>query len=99
MPLIDDFICSSAKTKAFEESDNEPFMGLGMCTPCEDEPPDLSEQHGSERAIRCCTSVMYVTNQNLGGAQKELLFWHHKLCINMIDLQLLVKPQSVKDQE
>ena len=70
---------------------------MGM--PCENEPPDLKNQDETEKAAHCCKSVTDVTNQNPGGAQKELLFWHQKLCMNMIDLQLLTKPQSVKDQE
>ena len=99
MPLIDDFVCSSAENESFAESDDETFMGLGMCMPCENEPPDLNDQDETEKVIRCCKSVIDVTNQKLGGAQRELLFWHQKLCINVIDLQLLMKPQSVKDQE
>ena len=51
-------------------------MGLGMYMLCENEPPDLSDQHETEKAICCCMSVTDATNQNLGGAQKELLFWH-----------------------
>ena len=37
------------------------------------------------------------TNHNLDNAQKEILHWHQKLCINMQDLQQLLWPQSVRD--
>ena len=43
------------------------------------------------------TCVTDETNQNLTGPQKELLHWHHKLCINMHDLQTLMKPTCYKD--
>ena len=38
------------------------------------------------------------TNQNLSGPQKELLLWQTKLCLNMQDLQKLMKPHVIKDQ-
>ena len=44
-------------------------------------------------------SVTDETNQNLSSAQKELLHWHQKLCINMQDLHQLMKPQNVPDQK
>ena len=69
MPLIDDFVCSSTEKEAFAESNDETFMGLGMCMPCENEPPDLV-QGEAKKAHHCCKSVTDVTNQNLGGAQR-----------------------------
>ena len=49
-------------------------------------------------ALRCCQCVADQTNQNLSGPQKELLLWHTKLCLNMQDLQKLMKPHKIKDQ-
>ena len=37
------------------------------------------------------------TNQNLDNAQKEILYCHKKLCINIQDLQQLIRPQNVRD--
>ena len=49
-------------------------------------------------AHRCCQCVADQTNQNLSGPQKELLLWHTKLCLNMQDLQKLMKPHEIKGQ-
>ena len=43
-----------------------------------------------------CTSVK--ENQNLSGPQRELLHWHQKLCLNMRDLQQLMRPQIFRDE-
>ena len=99
LPQVDDFVCSSAEKGTFAKYSDNIFMGLGMCMLCEKEPPDLKNQDKTEKAHHCCKLVTDVANQNIGGAQKELSFWHQKLCINMIDLQLLMKSQSAKDQE
>jgi len=55
--------------------------------------------YGRACAIKCFSSVADATNQNLTNAQKELLFWHQRLCLNMQDLQQLMKPQLSRDQD
>ena len=53
----------------------------------------------AECSRRCCQCVADETNQNLSGPQKELLAWHQKLCLNMRDLQQLMRPQVIRDQD
>jgi len=60
----------------------------------DDSPVDYEVQWN----LRCFTSVTDATNQNLSSAQKEHLFWHQTLCLNMQDLQQLMKPQQIRDQ-
>ena len=45
----------------------------------------------------CCSCVAEESNQNLYSAQKELLQWHWKLCINMRQIQQLMKPHEYRD--
>jgi len=49
--------------------------------------------------IQCCQAVTADSNQSLSSAQKELLDWHHKLCLNMKDLQQLMRPQQTQDDD
>ena len=97
LPLIHDFLCTSdekekygtqhvANSVVFREQD------VGS-------KPDHMDQYELSKSILCCTSVVDETNQNISGAQKELLHWYHNLCLNMQDLQNLMKPHNVRDQE
>ena len=61
--------------------------------------PDHMDQYELNKSILCCTPVADETNQNLSGAHKEFLHWNQKLCLNFQDLQHLMKPQNVRDQE
>ena len=97
--MIDDFSSPSAEKKAFEESDNDNFVSLGMCIPCEDKQHNMRDQCERKEAILCCTYITYVTNQNIGSSKNELLYWYQKLCVHMQDLQLLTKPHNVRYQE
>ena len=45
-----------------------------------------------------CVSVADEKNQNLSGPQRELLHWHHRLCLNMQDLQELMRERVIRDQ-
>ena len=56
-------------------------------------------QYELNKYILCCTSVTYKMNKNISGAQKELMYWHQKLCLNMQYLQHLLKPHNVRVQE
>ena len=63
---------------------------------CPDETSEATSEH--DCALRCCQCVADQSNRNLSGPQKELLLWHTKLCLNMQDLQELMKPHQIKDQ-
>ena len=56
-------------------------------------------QYEINKSILSCTPVADETNQNLSCAHKEFLHWNQKLCLNLQDLQHLMKPQNVRDQE
>ena len=56
---------------------------------------DLSEEH---KNLHCCGCAASPDNQNLSGPQRELLLWHSKLCLNMRDLQKLMRARVVRDQ-
>ena len=95
LPLIHDFTLSS-KEKA-EHGAQYMNAAAAPCQPCSDK-PDHYDQYERKKAVLCCTSVTDETNQNLANDQKELLFNHQKFCINMQDLQQLMKPQNARDQ-
>ena len=93
LPLFKDFVCTSEEQKSFEaESMNN------VCVPCMSAPNPF-DQYERKKALLCCNSVTDETNQNLSGSQKELLHWHQKLCVNMQDVQQLMRPQNVRDQK
>ena len=97
LPLIHDFVCTSAEKTKFQDGfKSKGIHGSGLCVSCDDK-PDPYDQYELKKAVLCCTSVADETNQNLDGAQKELLLWHQKLCINMQDLQQLMRPQNVRN--
>jgi hypothetical protein len=54
-----------------------------------------SEEEKSHNLLSCADDPR---NRNLSGPQRELLHWHQKLCLNMRDVQMLMKPQIVRDQ-
>ena len=54
-----------------------------------------SEEEKSHNLLSCAADPR---NRNLSGPQRELLHWHQKLCLNMRDVQMLMKPQIVRDQ-
>ena len=54
------------------------------------------ESFWSARFNMSCTDK---DNTNLTGPQKELLTWHQRLCLNMRDIQQLMRPQRVKNEE
>ena len=97
LPLFTDFVCTSDEKKKFESESMESINQV--CMPCEEKKNDHFDQYERKKALHHCTSVVDETNQNLSGTQRELLHWHHKLCLNMQDLQQLMKPQNVRDQE
>ena len=99
LPLLTDFVCSDEEKLQFN------FNGLNALAEIEEIQPSAADEDGIgpidyERAcaIKCFSSVADATNQNLTSAQKELLFWHQKLCLNMQDLQQLMKAQLIRDQ-
>ena len=55
----------------------------------------LSEE---EKCLHGCACTSVKENQNLSGPQRELLHWHQKLCLNMRDLQQLMRPQIFRDE-
>ena len=61
--------------------------------------PDHMDQYNLNKSILCCTPVTDETNQNISGAHKEFLHWIQKLCLNLQDIQHLMKPQNVCNQE
>ncbi len=56
---------------------------------------DLSEE---QQNLHCCGCASSPDNKNLSGPQRELLLWHNKLCLNMRDLQKLMRPRVIRDQ-
>ena len=96
LPLLRDFTCS--------EDEKQNHHGLAVVPPIEVVEPFLADDDGGpvdyevQCNLRCFTSVTDATNQHLSSAQKELRFWHQKLCLNMQDLQQLMKPQHIRDQ-
>ena len=97
LPLMRNFVCSNKEKADFGPSYNVALSSSGG----EDSKMihDLFNNCEEKCTVRCCTSVLDETNQNLTNAQKELLEWHQKLCINMHDLLQLMKPQNVKNQK
>ena len=57
------------------------------------------DQYELNKSILCYTSVADKMNHNIIGAQKDLLHLHQKICLNIQDLQHLLKPHNVRDQE
>ena len=96
LPLLWDFTCS--------EDEKQNHFGLAVVPPIAEVEPFLAGNDGGpvdykvQCNLRCFTSITDATNQNLSSAQKEFLFWHQKLCLNMQDLQQLMKPQHIRDQ-
>ena len=62
-----------------------------------DDKSDPYDQYKLKKVGLCCMSATDETNQNLDNAQKEILHWHQKLCINMQDLQQFMQPQNMHD--
>ena len=91
LPLFKDFVCTSEEQKLFE---SEPMNTI--CMPCK-AAPDPLDQYEQTKALLCCSYVTDETNQNMSGSQKELLHWHQKLCVNMQDVQQLMRPQNARD--
>ena len=98
LPLVHDFVCNS------EEHRIEGTRFMNSHSLYYNQTVSFNQQQvGSGEGVN---PVMFVgtcvtdeTNQNLTGPQKELLHWHHKLCINMQDLQNLMKPTRYKDDD
>ena len=89
LPLFKDFVCTSEEQNCFEaESMNT------VCVPCIMSAPNPSDQYERKKALFCCNSVTDETNQNLSGSQKELPHWHQKLCVNMQEVQQLMRHQT-----
>ena len=96
LPLIHHFVCTSA-----EKENYGPQHVANAAVFCEQyvgSKTDHMDQYEINKSILCYISVAYKTNQNLSGAQREILHWHQKLCLNMQDLQYLMKPQNVRNQ-
>ena len=61
--------------------------------------PYRMDQYDLNKSIICCTSVADDKNHSISGAQKELLYWNQRLCLNIQYLQHLMKPHNVRYQE
>lgn len=60
---------------------------------------NLKFEHESDIAARCYNCVTDEDNANISNPEKELLHWHHVLCLNMPDTQKLMKDQIIYDQD
>ena len=97
LPLIHNFVCTSAEKEKYvthhvanDAVFREQYFGSK---------PDHMDPYEIKKSLLCCTYVADEMNQNLSGAQKELLHWNQTLCLDMKDLQHLMKPQNVRDQK
>ena len=83
LPLLRDFTCS--------EDEKQNHFGLSMVPHIAVVEPFLAHDDGGpldyevQCNSKCFTLVTDATNQNLSSAQKELICWHQKLCLNMQD--------------
>ena len=58
-------------------------------------PSEFDQLSEEDKCLHGCVCTSSKGNQNLSGPQRELLHWHHNLCLNMRDLQQLMKPQVI----
>ena len=94
LPMYHGCSCTSAEKHAHgqrfcRDLHGHVLMDLLSCT------NTSSMEHGCSHS--CCSYVAEESNQNLSSAQKELLQWHWKLCINMRQVQQLMKPREYRD--
>ena len=90
LPLIHDFVCTSSEKEKYgphHVANDSLFREQDIVSK-----PDHMDQYELNTSVLCCTSVADETNQNLSGAQKELLHWHQNLCLDIQYLQQLMKP-------
>mmetsp|Transcript_4245 Transcript_4245/g.9634 ORF Transcript_4245/g.9634 Transcript_4245/m.9634 type:complete len:345 (+) Transcript_4245:2650-3684(+) len=98
LPLFKDFVCSSEEKQIYgTRFKHSHALYINQAVSFNRQQVGASD--GLEPGIFVGTSVAGETNQNLPNQQKELLHWHHKLCMNMQDLQNLMQPQHYKDAE
>ena len=62
--------------------------------PSGDDRPDYESFWSAQFNMNCVDK----DNTNLTAPQKELLMWHQRLCLNMRDIQQLMRPQRIKDE-
>ena len=98
MPLIHDFVCTSAEKTKFQDGfRSKGIHGSGLCMSCDGQ-PDPYAQYELKKTILYCISEVDETNQNLTNTQRDFLHWYQKLCIKMHDLQQLIRPQKMREQ-
>ena len=97
IPLIHEFVCTSS------EKENYGTQHVANAAVFLEQDVGSKHYHVDQyelkKSILCCASVVDETNQNLSGDHKELLHWHQKLCINIQDIQQLMKPHNARYQE
>jgi transposase InsO family protein len=97
LPLIKgSFVCTAAEKEKFKST------YVSYSEPITINVPTLNNEDKFESesniAARCYNCVTDKDNTNITGPAKELLHWHHRICLNMKDTQDLMKPQVIYDQ-
>ena len=101
LPLLKNFECSQEEKDQHIAREEKVAMtaahaGIGASGgPSGDDRPDY-ESFWSMQFNSNCTDK---DNANLTAPQKELLMWHQRLCLNMRDIQQLMRPQRIKDED
>ena len=97
LPLIHNSVCSLEDIKTHHDLFGTAMTSIETVdmTPVEVNKAEV-KTHERDCVRQCCQCVAGESNQNLSGPQKELLHWHQKLCMNMQDLQELMRPQNIQ---
>ena len=82
LPLIHDFVCSPEEQRIYSTRFKHSHSLYYNQTVSFDQ-QQVEEGDGVDHGHFVGTCVTDETNQNITNPQKELLHWHHKLCINM----------------
>ena len=99
LPLLHDFVCSDDEKRVYGARWVNNITYANECAyvaPVVLEESDRAD-YEERKSIDCCQCVTDQSNKNLNGPQKELLHWHHRLCLNMKDLQHLMRSQKIRD--
>ena len=100
LPLIQGhFVCSAEEKEKFKSSYVHYAEPVALSVDTSNLSKEEKFEQESDIAARCYNCVTDEDNANITNPEKELLHWHHVLCLNMIDTQNLMKDQIIYDQD
>ena len=92
LPLIQGhFVCSVEEKERYKDSYVHYVEPMALSVDTSNLSKEETFEQESDIAARCYNSVTDEDNANITNPEKEILHWHHVLCLNMIDTQKLMK--------